>query len=52
MVRNLTARLGVEAQQRTIGQICEANPSQEFARATMELLDRIREAEGLKPLLR
>jgi hypothetical protein len=52
MVRNLTAKIGLEAQQRSLEQICEAKPDQEFSRAVMELLDRIREAEGLKPLLR
>jgi hypothetical protein len=46
MVRNLTAKLGLDAQQRTIGQMCEANPNQEFSRAVMELLDRIREADA------
>jgi hypothetical protein len=52
MVTNLTGKIGLDAQQRTLGEICEAKPNQDFSRAAMELLDRIRSADGLKPLLR
>jgi hypothetical protein len=52
LVQNLTSKIGLDAQSGALVQICTEKPSQEFSRAAMELLDRIREAEGLKPLLR
>jgi hypothetical protein len=52
LVQNLTSKIGLDAQGSALVQICTEKPNQEFSRAVMELLDRIREAEGLKPLLR
>jgi hypothetical protein len=51
-VPNLTSKMGLDAQGSALFQLCTEKPNQDFSRAVMELLDRIREAEGLKPLLR
>jgi hypothetical protein len=52
LVPNLTSKIGLDAQGVALVQLCSEKPNQEFSRAVMELLDRIREAEGLRPLLR
>jgi hypothetical protein len=51
-IKNLTSKIDLDAQQRLLVELCTAKPSQDFSRAAMELLDRLREAEGLKPVLR
>ena len=52
MVKNLTAKIGNDEQQKTLDSICRAKPEQDFSRAAMQLLDKIREAEGLQPILK
>jgi hypothetical protein len=51
-VPDLTSKMGLDAQGSALVQLCTEKPNQQFSCAVMELLDRIREAEGLKPLLR
>jgi hypothetical protein len=52
MVKNLTAKISNDEQQKTLDSICRAKPEQDFSRAAMQLLDMIREAEGLQPILK
>jgi hypothetical protein len=44
------AKISNEDQQKLLDNICRAKPEQEFSRAVMQLLDKIREAEGLPPI--
>ena len=50
-VPNLTASLNEDAQQSALVDICKQNPGEDFSRASIQLLDRIRISGGLKPIL-
>jgi hypothetical protein len=52
MVKNLTAKISNDEQQKILDSICRAKPEQDFSRAVMQLLDKIREAEDLQPILK
>ena len=52
MVKNLTAKISNDEQQGMLESLCRARPEQDFSRATMQLLDKIRAAEGLQPILK
>jgi hypothetical protein len=51
MIGNLTSKIDLDGQQRLLVELCIAKPSQDFSRAAMELLDRLRKADGLNPVL-
>jgi hypothetical protein len=51
MVSDLKGKISPEQQQKLLDDICRSNPQMEFSRASMKLLDKLREAEGLGPLL-
>jgi hypothetical protein len=51
VVPNLTASLNEDAQQSALVDICKQNPGEDFSRASIQLLDRIRISGGLKPIL-
>lgn len=51
MVSDLKGKISPEQQQKLLDDICRSNPQMEFSRASMKLLDKLREAEGLTPLL-
>jgi hypothetical protein len=48
MVTNLTAKIGNDEQQRLLDSLCRAE--QDFSRAAMQLLDKIRAADNLQPI--
>jgi hypothetical protein len=48
-VKNLRAKMADDEQQWLLDTLCRAHPEQGFSRAAMQLLDKIREAEGLRP---
>ena len=50
MVTNLTAKIGNDEQQRLLDSLCRAKPEQDFSRAGMQLLDKIRAADNLQPI--
>src|SRR5260370_11223535 len=50
MVTNLTAKIGNDEQQRLLDSLCRAKPEQDFSRAAMQLLDKIRAADNLQPI--
>ena len=52
MVSNFTSKVTREAQEKLLDDICRAKPSQDFSRAVFELLYKLRDADGLKPLLK
>jgi hypothetical protein len=52
MVADLTAKINQDDQQKILEALCRVKPDQEFSRAAMQLLDKIRTAEGLQPILR
>jgi hypothetical protein len=52
MVMNLRAKMADDEQQWLLDTLCRAHPEQDFSRAAMQLLDKIRQAEGLRPLMK
>ncbi len=50
-VTNLTKNIADVAQQALLDELCEAEPDKDFSGAVLQLLDRIRVAEGLDPIL-
>jgi hypothetical protein len=52
MVTNLTAKISNDEQQKILDNLCRAKPEQDFSRAAMQLLDKIRLSEGLQPILK
>jgi hypothetical protein len=52
MVTNLTSKISEDRQQALLEDLCRAKPEQDFSRAAMQLLDKIRLAEGLEPILK
>ncbi len=52
MVMNLTSSLTDDKQQALLETLCLTKPEQDFSRAAMQLLDKIRLAEGLEPILK
>ncbi len=52
MVTNLTSKITEDKQQALLEDLCRAKPEQDFSRAAMQLLDKIRLAEGLEPILK
>jgi hypothetical protein len=52
MVADLTAKINQEDQQRLLEALCRVKADQDFSRAAMQLLDKIRTAEGLEPILK
>ena len=52
MVTNLTSKLSDDKQQALLATLCSAKPEQDFSRAAMQLLDKIRQADGLESILK
>jgi hypothetical protein len=52
MVPNFTRKINIDQQQDILRALCQSAPNQDFSRAAMQLLDRLRTAEGLQPILR
>jgi hypothetical protein len=52
MVKTLTATISDDEQQKVLDSMCRSKPEQDFSRAAMQLLDKIREADGLQPILK
>jgi hypothetical protein len=52
IVTNPTSKLRDDKQQALLETLCSAKPEQDFSRATMQLLDKIRQANGLESILK
>jgi hypothetical protein len=52
IVPNFTAKIPRETQQKLLDELCQAKPDQEFSKAALELLDKLRVADGLQPVLK
>jgi hypothetical protein len=50
-ITNFTAKIANTEQQTYLDERCKAEPDKDFAAAVLELLDRLRVAEGLNPIL-
>ena len=50
-ITNFTAKIANPAQQALLDQLCKAAPDKDFSAAVIELLDKLRIAEGLEPML-
>jgi hypothetical protein len=51
MIRNFTSKVTRVEQQALLKTFCQKNPDQSFSSAVFALVDHLRAAEGLKPLL-
>jgi hypothetical protein len=50
-ITNFTAKIANPAQQELLDQLCKAEPDMDFSAAVIQLLDKLRIAEGLEPIL-
>lgn len=50
-ITDFTAKIANPAQQIFLDERCKAEPDMDFSAVVLELLDRLRVAEGLKPIL-